>query len=362
MSEELTESLQTMKKPARGKRLMALGLGMVSVLALVLFLSRGDGVVPVEPSGADLNFAEAVLTDLVEVTEFEGTLGQIEDVQISVRRSGTITAVVESGSVIDQGDPLVWIDNEPVILLYGELPAWRRISTRVEGPDVMQLEVALSEMGFNPDGALFTIDEEFTSSTKGAVEEWQASVGMVADGVVDQGEILFREGPINVNSVLVEVGDQIGSGTPILTTSKNDFSVSFSLPAVDRDTVPVGTAVTITLPDLRKVEGTVSEISAVASSSQSFGSVFAAIVQLSDASQVADIEQVPVTVEVVTDRRDSVVAVPVQALLALLEGGYAVEVKTPTDLALVPVEVGFYASGWIEVGGEISPGDLVVVP
>ena len=64
----------------------------------------------------------------------------------------------------------------------------------------------------------------------------------------------------------------------------------------------------------------------------------------------------------VTDSATGVTAVPVSALLALAEGGYAVELDGPSGTRLVAVEPGFFADGMVEVEGAIEPGDRVVVP
>ena len=54
-------------------------------------------------------------------------------------------------------------------------------------------------------------------------------------------------------------------------------------------------------------------------------------------------------------------AVPVRALLALAEGGYAVERVTATGTELVPVELGAFADGYVQVTGTVAAGDTVVV-
>ena len=54
---------------------------------------------------------------------------------------------------------------------------------------------------------------------------------------------------------------------------------------------------------------------------------------------------------------------PVEALLALAEGGYAVEVDDGGAAThLVGVELGVFADGWVEVTGDVEAGDQVVVP
>ena len=55
---------------------------------------------------------------------------------------------------------------------------------------------------------------------------------------------------------------------------------------------------------------------------------------------------------------------PVSALLALVEGGYAVEViEADSSVRLTAVETGMFADGLVEISGEgLSEGMNVVVP
>ena len=93
-------------------------------------------------------------------------------------------------------------------------------------------------------------------------------------------------------------------------------------------------------------------------------------IALDDPSQAGSFDEAPVTVRVVTDAARDVLAVPVDALLALAEGGYAVERVTgdtgdtggTSGTELVPVEIGAFADGWVQVTGDVAEGDEVVVP
>ncbi len=73
-------------------------------------------------AAAEPDFAEVVVTDLVETSEYEGTLGRLDGDPINVRLDGTVTALPEEGTTLEQGDVIAWVDNQPVVLLYGELP------------------------------------------------------------------------------------------------------------------------------------------------------------------------------------------------------------------------------------------------
>ena len=73
--------------------------------------------------------------------------------------------------------------------------------------------------------------------------------------------------------------------------------------------------------------------------------------------------QAPVAASITTEVRKGVLAVPVNALLALAEGGYAVEVERDGPRQLFGVRTGLFAEGQVEVtGGGLRAGDLVVVP
>jgi multidrug efflux pump subunit AcrA (membrane-fusion protein) len=86
-------------------------------------------------------------------------------------------------------------------------------------------------------------------------------------------------------------------------------------------------------------------------------------IALDDPSVAGGLDEAPVDVRVVSDTAEDVLAVPVTALLALAEGGYAVEVvDADGSTRLVGVEPGFFAEGLVEVTGDVAEGDLVVVP
>jgi multidrug efflux pump subunit AcrA (membrane-fusion protein) len=87
-------------------------------------------------------------------------------------------------------------------------------------------------------------------------------------------------------------------------------------------------------------------------------------VTLVDPEAAPDLDEAPVDVEIVSDRADNVLVVPVTALLALSEGGYAVEVVAEDgSIVLVAVDPGLFADGFVEVtSNALAAGMEVVVP
>jgi hypothetical protein len=139
--------------------------------------------------------------------------------------------------------------------------------------------------------------------------------------------------------------------------------------------VRVGDKATITLPDNRTTPGTVSAVGTVATSTNSgagssSGSGETATVEvditLDDPGATGNLDQAPVQVAITTARVTDALIVPVDALLALAGGGYAVEtVDTHGIHRLAPVTLGIFddADGLVQVSGAgLSADQHVVVP
>jgi peptidoglycan hydrolase-like protein with peptidoglycan-binding domain len=300
----------------------------------------------------------------VQVTEGAVTRDGDPVLQTSTSPGGTITAVVDEGEVMAQGDQLFRVDDQPVILLFGDVPAYRAMSVGVQpGNDVAQLELALVELGYGQDG-LVLVDGVFDAATEAAVIAWQADTGAQADGVVELGEVVFLPGSIRVASVLKSPGDPARDGEIVLVTSSNETFVTVRLSTEDQDLVAVGDSVAVELPDGTDVSATVTEIGGVAQTGQDGVSYFEMTVSLDDASAAAGLDEAPVDVDVVSDAASQVLAVPVTALVALSEGGYAVEVQGADGTTrLIAVETGLFADGTVEVTDSgLEAGMLVIVP
>jgi hypothetical protein len=88
-------------------------------------------------------------------------------------------------------------------------------------------------------------------------------------------------------------------------------------------------------------------------------------VKLTGPSAAGTLDQAPVTVNITTASAPDVLVVQVGALLAQPSGGYAVEVAgAGGSRRLVAVTVGLFddATGLVQVTGNLTPGEHVVVP
>lgn len=232
-------------------------------------------------------------------------------------------------------------------------------SEPIAGPDVLQLQEALTRLGYDA-----PTTGVFDDATRVAVERWQGDTGAEVDGIVHLGEIVFLPSPVRVTEALLTIGRPVNNGSSVLATTGSSSVVLVDLPAEDQQLLAVGQIVTVALPDGSQVDGVVTVISGIATRRSSGDVVFETTIELDSASVAADLDQAPVDVLVVTDQRTAVLAVPVTALLALAEGGYAVEVDAGGGTTrLVAVTPGLYADGWVEVtAAGLTAGDRVVVP
>ncbi len=234
------------------------------------------------------------------------------------------------------------------------------------GSDILQLEQALEALGYDADGIL-EADGYYTLETNQAVLDFQAAAGLETDGIVHLGEVIFLPGAVRITNQLTTKGSSIEQGTLILGISLSEKVVYMALPAGDQGALVVGDAVSVEMPDNTEGPAVVVFVAQTAIPAQNEWdpATFEVRIDLNDPSAAAGLDEAPVDVIVVSDSVEGVMAIPVSALVALLEGGYAVELETGNgQVQLVAVEVGFFSTdNMIEItAGALEPGDRVVVP
>ena len=338
----------------------AIGLGtVVAVIGVAVWVTQFASAAAADPdSTADRSTASVERRTLRVFEELAGTLGHGEERPVSTGAPGTITGLPGAGDLVERGGTLFEVNGQPTVLLYGVMPAWRTLEPGTTGPDVEQLEANLVELGYG-DG--LTVDEIWDNATSAAVEAWQEAAGMTVDGRVDLGEIVFEPDAVLVAGLEATRGASVGPGAPVLRVTDTDRVVTASLPAARRDGVDVGDTVEVELGDGSVVDATIEEIDAAPATAQDGSQTYG--MRLVVGGLEADVTDGPVTLRFVRQERPDVLAAPVNALLALLEGGYAVERVTEDGLTeLVAVEVGLFADSWVEISGDVAEGDEVVVP
>ncbi|MFC3996005.1 peptidoglycan-binding protein [Nocardiopsis sediminis] len=313
--------------------------------------------------------AEVERTTLVRTETLEGTLGYAGNATVFAGGDGVVTSLPSTGAVLEPGDQVYEIDGEPTVLLRGDTPAYRVLEPGVSGDDVRQFEQALAELGYGG----FTVDDEYTALTADAVRRWQEDTpGMKVTGTADPAHLSFAPGPVRVAGKELSVGEQAGPAAPVLTTSSEDHVVRVDLAVADRELVDEGDEVTVSLPEGGTAEGEVSSIGSVAEEPESEDPggdeegdpTVEVVVTFSGDAPEDLLDRAPVDVEVESDAKEDVLAVPVSALIALPGGGHGVTVVRGGEaMRDVPVETGWFADGMVEISGDgVDEGTEVVVP
>jgi peptidoglycan hydrolase-like protein with peptidoglycan-binding domain len=349
-----------------GTALVAATVVVVGVAAYVVLGGSTDETTAAEEEAA---VATAAVTrrDLAETDTFDGTLGYANERTVVSHLPGTITDLADEGSIVRRGQALYSVDGRPVTLLYGNVPAYRTLSTASEnGADVRQLEWNLVALGYDPDRDL-AIDTDFDWATAAAVERWQDDLGQTEDGVVELGEVVFLPGKQRVGQHATSAGAAAQPGGEVLSAASTTRVVTVRLEATRQELVNERDRVTVELPGGDEVAGTISKVGKVAETevapdgSETDPTIEVTIALAGQTS--TDLDQAPVDVAVTRALEENALAVPVTALLALAGGGYGVELVTDGATRLVGVQTGVYADGYVQVRGDgIVEGARVVVP
>jgi hypothetical protein len=320
--------------------------------------------------GAQVDSAEATLV-ADEASAATDELAVSADEANATNANTTFTELPRLGAVIDRGESVYRLDDQPVPLFYGLVPLYRALYLGVSsGPDVTELNRNLIALGFEGGVA----NDAFTSATETGVEAWQRSLSERVNGVVALGDVVIEPGPLDVASVSAALGAQANGGMAVLAATSKTPIVTIALDAAQQNEVKVGDPVTITLPNNANIPGVVSSVGAVAvnpppssaASDSGSGPTITVIVTPTRLSEIGHYDQAPVNVSITNATVTNVFTVPVDALLALENGGYAVEEVSPNGIHhLVSVTLGLFddAAGRVQVNGSgLAAGQRVVVP
>jgi hypothetical protein len=288
--------------------------------------------------------------------------------------AGVLTWLPTDGTVLERGDTVYRVGREKVPLLYGSMPLYRTLRTGDEGEDVKILEKNLKALGYQG----FTVDDTFTSDTADAVKEWQQDLDREETGTVRVGDAVVASGARRVAEVTTVPGALL-SGSPLSWTA-TDRIVTVDLDPQYEDLVKKGTKATVTLPDDSTVEAVVTDVgtppparsgdsgsgSSGGDAGQSGGGSDTATIpvqlEIKEQKKLGRYQAAQVDVVLKAETRENVLAVPVNALTAR-RGGYALEAVTGKDVAYVPVKLGMFAGGLVEVtGADVREGMAVGVP
>lgn len=300
-----------------------------------------------------------------------------------VARSGdVIGSIAAVGTPVTTGTVLLRTGGLPVAAIEGDSSAIpvldRDLFVGAEaGSDVRLLEQMLSVGGFDAGGTV-VVDDTFDEATATAVLAWWQSIDPAitvdpVDLVVPAGSFVVVPAGLQVGDATVSEGTTLTADATVLTLTSPARIVTTTAPIGD-DTFALGAPIDVEFPDGTISTGTVVAVGTAASNPSGEPGATPTVdisIRVDDIpASVDSFVSIPVTLRVVDTQIDDAFVVPSSALVALAEGGYAIEVITspatataPAQTTLIPVEPTLYSDGRVVVtGDQVTAGAEVVVP
>jgi peptidoglycan hydrolase-like protein with peptidoglycan-binding domain len=348
--------------------------------------------------------------DLAATITVDGSLGFGAERPVASAQDGRVTWLPGTGSVISRGEPLLRINDQPVVVFYGDTPLFRSLDTpNLVGRDVRVVADNLKALGYDigsqpavgsvvpaspgraggpataggqpsasADGAgsrpgsspapapaagrnqASTVragDAVFTTSMINAVRRWQARVGLPATGSIAIDDIVVMPKQVRVSAVIAQLGAP--ATERLLSVTDTEKVVTVEAETLQLGLIRAAASATVILSDGSIIAGTVTSVGRTATTTGNGGTPKVSItVSITDPATVPALDVTPVRVRFEAEVHRGVLTVPVGALLALQEGGYAVQIDGG---GLVPVTIGIISMGTVEISGAgISDGTRVV--
>jgi peptidoglycan hydrolase-like protein with peptidoglycan-binding domain len=321
----------------------------VAVLATLGFGGTHDG--GAAPPPAAPNTAAVTRTTLVDEVDLDGTIGYGTADSLSGRAEGTVTMVAAPGAILGRGAVAFRVDNEPVIVMLGALPAYRALADGVSGPDVLEFEQNLRALGYH-----LIVGTDFTKATAATVKLWQKNLGLPQTGTVELGRIIYQAAPIRVAEQKQQPGDQAAPGSPVLTFTSTTRIVTAQIDNAQAAFAKVGTKVKVRVASGKSLAGTVDSAQSGGADAQNKTTIPVGVADQASIGNQGD----DVTIVVVLSQKPDVLTVPIVALLAI-DDGYGVQVYSNGMRRVIPVTLGLFAQGRVEVSGPGLAEDMQVV-
>jgi hypothetical protein len=256
---------------------------------------------------------------------------------------GVYTKLPETGDKVGCGSVLYRVNDKPVLLLCGTVPAYRALHVGAKGRDVRQLNRNLHVRG-----------AVFTTKTEQALMVLQRKKGIGVTGRLATDDAVFLPEAVRIAKVTGQVGGSARPGAPVLSATSDTLQVQVPLDPSQQGEVKKGDRAQITLPGNTPMTGRVA----------GFGRV-TTFIRLDDPAKAGRLDKAPVQVDITTKGVEGALSVPVTALVGRSGGGFAVEVvRAGERRELVAVKLGLFdtGNGRVQVEGRLDKNELVVVP
>ena len=359
--------------------------------------------------------------DISTTRTISGTLGYGATRVISGSGNGVITWLPVAGTTITRGQRVYAVNDQPVPLFYGKIPLFRDLDTEgTVGRDVRMVLNNLRALGYevgrqpspgtvvtqsvpssadsagaSPSSAATTDlpapgattaapagapspaptqtrpptrvvrrtvhdgEAVLTAALIKAIKAWQRHLELPASGELTVGSVLVLPAAVRVSALSAQVGAPATG--ELLSTTPISKVITVLADQSEAATVDNGDHATVALSDGTTTPAEVTSVG-TALQTQDGGDPsspkLTITLVLNQPSKLKQVDSADLQVSFRAQTHKQVLTVPISALLALQEGGYALQ--TPAG-ALIAVKTGIFADGQVEVSGTgINEGMTVV--
>ena len=301
--------------------------------------------------------------DLSTDRTMEGTLGYGAARPVTGGGAGIVTWLPQPGAVIRRGHQLYRVDDRPVPLFYGGIPLYRPLTkANTTGRDVRVLADNLEALGYRIGARRQTAvpgASVLTASLIDALKRWQRDLGLKPTGTLAPSDVVVQRGAVRVDSVAVQPG--VAANVELMSVTSPAKVITVEAEPADAAGIDRGDRVGVASPDGGAIPAKVTAVGTElkAAEQDSDGPPQLAIsVTVDDPAKLKRFDAGPMDVIFPGKKRADALVAPVPALVALSEGGYALQIEGGP---LVPVKTGMFAKGMVEVKGEgLAEGVRVV--
>lgn len=339
------------------RTVVAAAVVVVVVIAVVLVVRAR----PPEPAAAPppaVKTTEVTRGDLTNTRTLQAQLG-FGAARPVKGTAGTVTKLPATGQATELGKELYRVDDQPVVVFFGATPLFRALDAPgLKGSDVAVLMDNLAALGHQVGTRPKDVTKaEFTPRVVEALKKWQKALGVEQTGTLAPGRVLVLDRPMRVGAVKAQLGDP--ATEELFEVTPTTRLVTVQVPVAEAGVLKADMPVTVTRPDNRAVPARITSLTQVAAPAENGGGPKVdVVITPDDPASVGDLDTAPVRVTVTTESRTGVLTVPLAALVALKEGGYAVQLASG---GLKAVQTGLYSQDKVEISGDGVVDGLEVV-
>ncbi|MEU4241790.1 peptidoglycan-binding protein [Actinoplanes sp. NPDC026619] len=330
------------------------------VLAAAVGLTRwpGRAAAPAAATSPPVATVKIIKADISTVRMLPGTLGYGPARTVTGTRTGVVTWLPAAGTKIKRGQRVYAVNDAAVPLFYGTIPLYRDLATPgTTGRDVRMVSDNLRALGYSVGSQKIRDGEAtLTAALLAAIAAWQEDLGLPA-GPLPAGAVLVRAAAVRISALTAQVGDP-ATGELLSTTSTSKV-LTVQADQSEAAAIDNGDRATVALSDGSTTPARVTAVSTALQTPEGGDTPKLALtLTLDQPAKLKSIDSADLQVSFAAQTHKQVLTVPTGALLALREGGYALQ--TPAG-ALIAVKTGIFVKSRVEVSGAGVTDGLTVV-